>query len=813
MKRRPESTLKRRVGVGLALSVLASVWAGEVRADSGARASNAQHQVDAAAGQVSSVQSAVRRAKGARLSPIQRLANGELLYRTKDYERASVVFSELIEEHPGTPAAAEALWLRGETYYASKELLSARRDYRAMVDRGSDPRHARFFTRALARLIDVSIRLDDTAELQALFQRIEQVPPSQVDASLRYAQGKALYFSKQNDAAARAFASVPNNSSVAHQARYFEGLAAIRRVSPTLGADVADEVAAGTLEAKAEAKKAKKRPNFRPAIEAFRKVTRLSPDTPRHRHVIDLAWMAIGRLFYEMDQHRQAAEAYSKIERSSPVFDTMLYELAWVYVRLGDVQRAERALEVLAVADPNSSFAGEGALLRADLLLRAGMFDKSLQVYQGVRAEYDPMLKKVSAFLDSTTDVTAYYDRLSEQDLDALDETHQLPKLAIRWAQEAEDGPAAFAVISDINHCRKLIEQSDQLVIRLKALLASSNRVRAFPELLAGEERAVGLLNQIAHARLEVARGLDDEEDSSLSGEIAEVRAKRRALMGAIGRTPVTTADFAERDHAGLRQWNKLSQELSRRSLEIDQLNAVINGLRRILREDAQHGVARDSESMERFRAELDANERALKEYRKAADELRRNIDIGRAQVGLGDSRYQKDAHRRNEFRALLEREVELAARGQGGSDATPFAQRVLPTLRRARSVEADLVRAFAALEAQVSTRVAEVQTKVDTEAVKLDGYRETLAVYDGEARDLVGHVAQRNFQLVREKLRNIVLRADVGITEQAWEVREEQLTRVRNLQAERAREEQILDEELREVLDDAGDSGDGGLP
>ena len=54
---------------------------------------------------------------------------------------------------------------------------------------------------------------------------------------------------------------------------------------------------------------------------------------------------------------------------------------------------------------------------------------------------------------------------------------------------------------------------------------------------------------------------------------------------------------------------------------------------------------------------------------------------------------------------------------------------------------------------------------------------------------------------------KNIVLRADVGITEEAWEVREEQLTRVRNLQLERRRSEQQLNEELREVLDDRGDT------
>jgi hypothetical protein len=60
--------------------------------------------------------------------------------------------------------------------------------------------------------------------------------------------------------------------------------------------------------------------------------------------------------------------------------------------------------------------------------------------------------------------------------------------------------------------------------------------------------------------------------------------------------------------------------------------------------------------------------------------------------------------------------------------------------------------------------------------------------------------------EIVRDKLRNIILRADVGITEQAWEVREEELYRVRTLQIERARKEQTLDDELREVLDDSGD-------
>src|SRR6185503_3146570 len=69
------------------------------------------------------------------------------------------------------------------------------------------------------------------------------------------------------------------------------------------------------------------------------------------------------------DQYQQAVNAYNHIDRSSSEFGTMLYELAWVYVKLGDIERAQRALEVLAIAEPNSTNIADGSLLRGDLML------------------------------------------------------------------------------------------------------------------------------------------------------------------------------------------------------------------------------------------------------------------------------------------------------------------------------------------------------------------------------------------------------------------------------------------------------------
>jgi tetratricopeptide (TPR) repeat protein len=776
-----------------------STFAADARASTDDAVSSANADLTFVGRNMAGVQSAVDRAKTERRGPDQRLADGELLYRTGDYARANVVLSEIIEEYPNTPAYPDALWLRGETYYASHDYLAARRDYRALVDRGTEPRFQAYLGKALARLVDVVIRVNDPPQsLAVVFEKLNQVPPAQVDAGLLYAKGKAYFVqSAWNDAAA-AFNQVANGTPYTHQARYYSGLVDLKlaRVSAPAAA------AAGSPAPSTPA------PNYKAAIEAFRVVTELPPDTPEHQHVIDLAWMAIARLFYESEQYQQAASAYAKVDRASPEFDTMLYELAWVYVRLGDVQRADRALDLLMTADPNSSYIGDGTLLRADLLLRAGAFDRALELYQSVLAQYEPMRAKVQSFLDSTKDVSVYYEKLARQQMDLLDQNDALPPLAIRWAREAEDGPLAFAVIDDVNECKSLIKQSNLLIDKLTALVGASNRVRAFPELEAGEEAALMLVNRVSRARLTIAKALDSEEPADLGGEIGTVRQQRRALMAAIEGLPVEAEDFSRREQQGLSQWNTLSQSLSQRTLEVDSLQASVNGLRRLLSDGPAQGVTRDPAATARFQAEIDANEHDLKRYHEEIAELRRQLEMGRAQIGLGDARFQNDALARDQFRDLLDREVQLASGGAAGAGAQRFSGQAGTVLSQARQYENDLNAALAKLETQIAQRAGEMQQKVEAERANLGRYQQTLDGYDGEARDLVGHVAQRNFGLVRDKLSNIVLRGDVGITEQAWEVREEELDRVRSLQAERARQEQLLDEELKEVRDDGVEPG-----
>jgi hypothetical protein len=262
--------------------------------------------------------------------------------------------------------------------------------------------------------------------------------------------------------------------------------------------------------------------------------------------------------------------------------------------------------------------------------------------------------------------------------------------------------------------------------------------------------------------------------------------------------------DFLRRDDSGDRQWNKVSQVLQSLTVEADKLAAIVNGLKRVLKDADQYGVTSDQTSRERFKLEIEANERDLQTYNKRIEEYRDAIDNGRAQIGFGDQRYVDDDDARKRFRELFTREVALVGSGQDSSDAVNYAKGIQSLLGRLDIDEQRLEASRGKLETQALEQAQALRAKIAAEVVSLETYAQNLDSLDQQARLLVGEIAMKNFALVRDRVKNIVLRADVGIVQQAWEVREEQRVRVRNLQRERAREEQNLNDELREVLDDS---------
>ncbi len=745
-------------------------------------------------------------------TPAERIAAGDMLLRNKDYDRAIEALSKVLELYrqgkAPEAAYADASVMLGEAYMATKQYLSARRHFREILDNGTRSPYDGYVGKALSRLVDIALRTDDLPGLDYVFERLARLPAVDGTGSLAYARAKALYAKKDYGAAKAAVNLVPAASSYTPQAQYLLGVVLLKEAlaaTPTAPPAAVASAAAAPAAPGAPAPAPPPDPRFVQPIEQFRKVTRIPATTPDQEHVVDLAWMAIGRLFYETSNYLDAVEAYSHVGRNSPEFSTTLFELAWVFVRLGDFARAQRALEVLTITDPNNLELADGSLLRADLMLRSGDFQNALNLYRNVREHFDPIRKSVDDFLASTSDPAVYYDKLTADEATMATET-KLPKVVLEWAREQAENEHVFGMIDDVTRSRDLVKRSRKLAIKLDAVLSVPTRAKAFPELRSGIQYSMSLMNKVAKARGTLAEGMDDVAGDA-GGELGRIRSERRALQKRLGWLPVSDGDFLRRDDVGERQWSKVSQVLQSLTIEADKLAAIVNGLKRVLKDAGQYGVTSDNSSRERFKLEIEANERDLVTYNKRIEEYRDAIENGRAMIGFGDQRYVDDDDARKRFRELFSREVTMVASGQDSGDAVNYAKGIQSLLGRADLDEQRLEATRGKLEQQALEQAQALRQKIAAEVVALETYAQNLDGLDQQARLLVGEIAMRNFALVRDRVKNIVLRADVGIVQQAWEVREEQRLRVRNLQRERSREEQNLNDELREVLDDSEDS------
>jgi hypothetical protein len=451
----------------------------------------------------------------------------------------------------------------------------------------------------------------------------------------------------------------------------------------------------------------------------------------------------------------------------------------------------------LSVVSPETLHFTDGSLLRADLMLRSKDYDGALRVYQSVKGRFAPILSDVSHVLATTKDPAVYYDQLVQEKLGVRTE-HDLPPIVMDWVREESQDERVFALIEDVSRSRDLVREARRMVSRMGTVLESSARAKAFPDIKQRMQLSLGYLNGLAVVKRDILKELFE-----LSGESGS---QHRNTLERVEQLPVTAGDFSRRENSGQDQWNHLSQRLQELRLEADKLQAVVNGLKRILREPEHFGIVQSAEARERFRAVVEANERDLDGYRKQISDCREAIERGRVQIGFGDSRYAGDRDARHELDAMFDEHIKAANSGQMGNASRDFARSLAPLLQRVNKTEGRLRTVLAAYEVDVAQKAKLLSASLAEELARVSAYSDKLDALDQSGRLLVGEVAMRNFGLVRERLKSIVLRADVGVVQEAWEVREQSLGRVQDLQKRRAREEQALTEEMQEVLQDAGD-------
>lgn len=704
---------------------------------------------------------------------VERLTDGELFYRLQDYVRASIIFTDIVENYPNHDAYPDALFFLGDSLYRAGDYLGARTRFRELIAHSGDVRYRDHLQRALGRLIEIAIHTRDFDGVEDYFAQLSRIPPSEIEATTNYYRAKYLYNrAVPTDDVLRGDEAVQIDTAMLEQAR--QSFEAVQQGSPYYAQARYFIGVIHTL-----------REQYPQAIEAFRRVLRSPAETEEQREVLELTQLSLGRLYYETDQLDQAVEAYQAVPRTSSNFHVALYEIAWVYIRMGDSTRAERALEVLSVAAPESRYIPDGKILRANLLLRNGRFDDANQLFREVAREFGPVRRELDEMLESHDDPHAYFRQLVRENMENFDANAFLPPLAQRWAQLEGDMDRALNVLSDLSTARRLVRETSELVERLNAALAQPNRVAVFADLRLQMERLTGLRNRISQQRrnLMSAAGRDSGERQSIE----------RFLDG----MPTDESDFADFDDEVLGRYRRLGRELGRMEVELQGMEARIVAMERYLSDTEEN---RDPEGVAAIRRELEGHRASVEEYRESIRQLRIALEAARLQVGPGDARYQRHERLRREHARLVEQE-----RGSIGST------RISALLDRLASVDGQLDRRETQIQTIVEERTADINRQLREESQRIAGYRAALTELEAETEDVVGAVTYENFRQVQTRFYDLVLRADVGRIDVSWQRREEHRMRVEMLTRERARVMRNLDDEFREIMDETSSADSGG--
>jgi len=717
----------------------------------------------------------------------ERLTDGELFYRLRDYMRAAIIFTDIVDNHPGHPSCPNATFLLADSLFFARDYLGARTQFRKILERSSESGYQPYAQQSLGRLIEIAIHLQSFDGVDSYFDRLSAASTVQDDPAIAYLKAKYLYNLAVPYAVGRgagpitetldeealerarvAFEAVPQASPYYGQARYFIGtIYALRAQYPL-------------------------------ASNAFGQV--LSPPTPgdERQELFELTQLALGRVYYELGMVPEANTADQTIPSTSPRFDEALYENAWAYIRMGDSFRAEQALEVLTIASPESPHIPDAKVLRGNLLLRDGRFNDADEVFADVSKQFQSVRDDLDKGLASHGDPTEFFRQLVRDNLEAFDASTFLPESVQRWTQPSYEMERAMGTLSDLAQTKQLVAETESIVQRLSRALQASNRVNVFSDLRTQRQKTTALRNRVVQVYRMLAAAEEKARANIKSAELAALVTKRRALEKRLMTLPKSSADIDGRNANEGTKFRQVAKDISRLETELMGMEAKLVATERFLTDSAR--LSQQPEGAEAVRQELARQKEALVGYRDQLRILNLDLEAGRLQVGVGDEGFKQDDELRLQYQNLVQEERALIAR-LGGSLSPTFEK----SFQHMTQILSKLDSLDARIDGVVEERVTQMEKVLAEESVNLDGYKNQMASLEGGAEEVIGGVAQDNYLAVQRRFYDLVLRSDVGTIDVAWARREEHRMRVENLSKSRNALLQALDAEFSEIMDQGG--------
>jgi hypothetical protein len=243
---------------------------------------------------------------------------------------------------------------------------------------------------------------------------------------------------------------------------------------------------------------------------------------------------------------------------------------------------------------------------------------------------------------------------------------------------------------------------------------------------------------------------------------------------------------------------------LFNQQLEIDSLQAQIAAIDASVREQKAAGQHTPQEE-EYWRETLNQLGGTLEQLRQLEKELKETLKEEKLALTVSGGAGSQEGDIRAQFREVVAHEAELGALLMDGAEAPVKAEHASVELKRQKAEE---------LLGRLDVFNDHLRTEVDAEANKMRGeilmvkaevaeYSHQAGAYESEAGEMAAVLTHNALKGVRDQFYDVVLRADVGMIDLAWQLKQDKTDAVSILVRKQKADLKSLDDEFADVLRD----------
>lgn len=690
-------------------------------------------------------------------SPAKKIEKADFYFQRKDYISSGGIYYSLFSSRKEKDFIwEEALFKLAESLFLNNNYISAARYYEMLL---TDRPYSRYQIDSLKRLIASAYHLGEYSKAKTYYSEFINIGYDiSRDQELLYFLGKSLFFDKQYEEARDIFKTVRKESTYYPQSLYFLG---------------AIHIQLGQMDQ---------------AVPFFKSVLDVADGAAyfKYEQVRDLAIVALGRLLFEKGDFTGATDHYLKLDRSSEFFAQAYFELCWAYIKREQYDKALEALRLIKYIAPGSIVQPQSELLEGNLLIRMRrygdamvLFNKVVKEYADIRDQLNTLKKSGSSLLDDAnasgeTQLSVYAPLVRSLLKDNKKYTH------------------AVRLQDDLKSIEKELEQISKLEGKLATIIGNKNAAAIFPPLKQGTEMALSFQNRLVHLRdealkLRAEKGLggldakDRERYGALEKEKAQLQKKLQDLL------PQSSRELEEKVSQYAEQILALEEELHRATIRLRTLYDQLDAIGAYYLKSASQSGAVDQRVMDKIEQEkkrIVALTQEVTRHKQDTEEEKNRLLLG------GDILSRMIIARDSYGKIVTEQEQLL----ESSTTVPPADRERLDALHgRIDDMSRQASVFHGKLNEVIGGIIQNIKDSFESEKMKIEEYKSQLLALKRETAETAAMAMYTNISKVNRTFDDLVLQADLGIIDVAWEKKEESTQTLNKLRTRMAEEIQEL--------------------